>query len=163
MILHLPVNDATTARPVVDRSDLSASKALTVNQAIKLQMRLFDALGREDKVAWDELAAPDFRAFERGKEFAKREFFQILVDAHKSGKQLRWSVAEARVQSDLNLVILSYVNVGSIALNGGDPTPTRWLETAAYRRAPGGWQLVLLTSERSADAQPVQSACPPPR
>ena len=142
--------------PVGASAAPACSTALTPDQAVQLQMRMFDALGREDRGAWDEIAAPDFRAFENGKELTKDSFFQILLDVHKSGRRIRWSVTEPRVEADCNLATLSYVNVGSIALNGGEPAPVRWFETAAYRRTSDGWRLFLVTSERTADTPPTQ-------
>ncbi len=71
--------------------------------------------------AADRSTAPDFRALDRSKAYTKDCFFKILVDVHKSGRRMRWSMTEPRVEPDVNLAIHSYVYMGSITVRDGKP------------------------------------------
>lgn len=132
----------------------SCSTALATSQAIRLHASMFDILSRDDEASWNKLATPDFKAFERGKEYGRAAFFDLVSSVHKSGRRIRWTITQPQVDADCSLTVISYVNVGSIALNDGTPSPVKWLETAAYRRTSDGWQLFLLSSDRTADTPP---------
>ena len=133
------------------RAATSCPAAMSKNEAVQMQTRIFSALEREDQSAWDLLVAPDFLAFERGKPYAGAEFFGLIASAHRAGLKLSWSVTDPRVEADCNLVVMSYVNRGSIAVRGGDPKTERWLETVAVRKEAQGWRAFLVTSMAAAN------------
>ena len=138
----IPVIAQAQSDPGCSRNTLSPA------QVISLQTRLFAALGQDDRRTWDLLVAPEFRAFERGKQYSSSDFFGLVADVHKKGIQLVWSVTESHIESDCRLAVMSYVNVGSIAERGDQPKPQRWLETVAFRLDGSTWRAVLMTSMR---------------
>jgi hypothetical protein len=130
------------------------SETLSESQAVELQTRLFSAMSEENRGAWDRLVTPDFVAFERGKQYDSGDFFNLIAAAHKSGRKLVWSVTQPRVQADCNLVVMSYINVGSVAEKDSPPKPVRWLESVAFRKDGDAWRAFLVTSMRADQAAP---------
>lgn len=137
--------------PIPAQASMHGSSTLTPAAAAALQARVLAALGRGDRAAWQALTTSDFQAIEHGKAYDRDGFLQVLTGLQASGHTFRWSVTEPRLQADRDLAVLSYVNLGSIQVGEGPPSPVRWLETASFRREPDGWRLFLVTSERSGD------------
>ena len=126
-----------------------SSNTLSKDAAVVLQTQLFSAMANEDRELWKRLTASDFVAFERGKQYGSDAFFDLIAGAHKAGFKFVWSVTEPRVEAGCNLVVMSYVNSGSIAEKDSAPKPTRWLESVAFRKDGGGWRAFLVTSMRA--------------
>ena len=130
------------------------SETLSESQAVELQTRLFSAMSQEDRGAWDRLVTPDFVAFERGKQYGSGDFFNLITAAHKSGHKFIWSVTQPRVEADCKLVVMSYINVGSVAEKDSPPKPVRWLESVAFRKDGEAWRAFLVTSMRADQSAP---------
>ena len=131
------------------------SPEITPQEAAQLQTSVFEVLGREDRGTWNAIVAADCRAFERGEEFDKNGFFFMILAAHRAGRQIKWSVQEPRVEISVKLLLISYINVGSIRIGIGEPKKVHWLETAGYRWAENRWQLFHVTSMRAANTDDV--------
>ena len=117
----------------------------------ELVRRFFDAVGREDRHAYDQLMANDFRGFEMGKIFDRDGMFEIIETAHRAGMEIKWSVTDARVEASDSIMTVSYVNKGSMQKAGEEVQPVSWLETAAFRKKDDTWQMVHLSSMRTAE------------
>lgn len=135
---------ALLAAPAVARTGCAAAD-VTVEQAAALQNDAFRILTVEDRAAWEALASDDFVAHENGKAYDRTGFFDLLAGAHRAGTGLKWAVSEPVLEARCGLALLSYVNSGVVTKNGVS-TPTRWLETSAFRWSGGRWRLFHVTS-----------------
>ena len=52
----------------------------------------FDALRKEDKVAFQRLTTTSFYSFDGGERFPGTELVDVVRDAHARGVQLNWSI-----------------------------------------------------------------------
>lgn len=158
---------ATGAILMLDPSKVNAHAAdthLSEARVIKLQTDVFTALQHDDRAAWERITVPDFRAFERGKQYGRASFFNLVLGMHQAGVQAVWSVTEAHVQVDHGIAVMSYVNAGSVAKGDAAPAAKHWLETVAFRRHGEDWKAFLLTSmveeDSSNAAKPSSSGHP---
>jgi hypothetical protein len=127
-------------------AETCTSKPMTAIEAKQLQDLFYDALTREDVALWGRLTTSDFVAFENGRPYDAKGFFDLVAGAHKAGTALKWSVADEKVEIACNLAVMRYVNVGSVTRAGEALRPTKWLETTAFRRVGDGWRVFLVTS-----------------
>ena len=148
---------AAAASPAQARScPSSRHDAKLIDHTIR---SFFDALARDDRAAFQRIVTADFYAFELGKKMTANELFQLVLDSHRSGRVINWSIGPVAARSDCDLAWAAWDNIGSA---GVPPkiVPRRWMESAVLRRLPTGWRLEFLHSTVVSSAEPQPTASP---
>lgn len=109
----------------------------------------FDALQKEDKVAFQRLTTASFYSFDAGKRFAGTELVDLVRDAHARGVQLNWSVGPLDTKLRCEVAWSAWENVGSAGIPP-EVRPVRWLESAVLVRQDGSWKIDFFHSQRAA-------------
>lgn len=110
----------------------------------------FDALGDEDKVAFQRLTTTSFYSFDVGKRFDGTELVDVVRDAHVRGVQLNWSIGRLDTNLRCDVAWSAWENVGSAGVPL-DVRPVRWLESAVLVRQNGSWKIDFFHSQRAAE------------
>ena len=110
----------------------------------------FDALRKEDKVAFQRLTTKSFYSFDVGKRYAGTELVDVVRDAHARGVQLNWSIGPLDTKLRCDVAWSAWENVGSAGIPP-DLRPVRWLESAILVRQAGSWKIDFFHSQRSAE------------
>jgi hypothetical protein len=108
----------------------------------------------DDLEGFHAVTTPDFYAFENGKRFDGDALMQLIKTAHAGGTRYEWSVTQPRVEADCGMALITYVNVGSITVNGV-PQAMSWLESAELGFEGGRWRIHFFSSTRVPQPQPV--------
>ena len=77
----------------------------------------FDALRKEDKVAFQRLTTASFYSFDVGKRFAGTELVDVVRDAHARGVQLNWSIGPLDTKLRCDVAWSAWENVGSAGIH----------------------------------------------
>jgi hypothetical protein len=113
---------------------------------------MFAALRADDLKRFQEIAAPNFYAYDGGARFTGPALVDLVKSAHASGKQYEWSVTEAEVHVACNLAWITYVNQGSVEDASGRQAVT-WLESAVLEYANARWRIRFIHSTRALKAR----------
>ena len=110
----------------------------------------FDALRKEDKVAFQRLTTTSFYSFDVGERFLGTELVDVVRDAHARRVQLNWSVGPLDTKLRCDVAWSAWENVGSAGIPP-DVRPVRWLESAVLVRQNGSWKIDFFHSQRAAE------------
>ena len=110
----------------------------------------FDALRKEDKVAFQRLTTTSFYSFDVGKRFAGTELVDVVRVAHARGVQLNWSIGPIDTKLRCDVAWSAWENVGSAGVPP-DLRPVRWLESAVLVQQEGSWKIDFFHSQRAAE------------
>ena len=110
----------------------------------------FDALRKEDKVAFQRLTTASFYAFDVGKRFPGTELLDAVRDAHVRDVQLNWSIGPLDTKLRCGVAWSAWENVGSSG-RPPDLRPVRWLESAVLVREDGVWKIDFFHSQRATE------------
>lgn len=134
---------AAIASPAQSRTcPWSNADTARVDRAVRL---MFDALKVDDRAAFRRAVTPDFLAFEIGRRMTADDLFKAIVDSHRSGRVINWSIGPMVVRGDCNSAWAAWDNVGSAGVPP-NIAPRRWMESAVLRRSPTGWRVEFLHS-----------------
>ena len=124
------------------RCGSSDQDATRVGRAIQ---SFYDALGKDDRGAFERAVTRDFQAFEQGQRYTVSTLFKAIVESHRSGRVINWGISAVTVRVDCDTALATWDNVGSA---GVPPNilPRRWLESALFRRSATGWRMEFLHS-----------------
>lgn len=113
---------------------------------------LFDALGKEDRVAFGRLTTASFYSFDVGKRFSGSELLDAVRDAHARGVELNWSIGPLDTHLGCDMAWAAWENSGSAGIPP-KVQPVRWLESAMLVRRDGAWKVDFFHSTRAAVGQ----------
>jgi hypothetical protein len=126
----------------------SAAQAVTDEEKVIEVVRLmYVALTNDDLVQFNNVASPDFYAFDVGKRLTGKELMELVKNAHAAGKVYVWQVTEPQVNIDGRTAWITYVNRGSLQ-NAGGKKDLVWLESAVLRKENGVWLIRFFHSTR---------------
>lgn len=121
------------------------------NEEIKrIVTAFFDALRKEDKVAFQRQTTTSFYSFDGGKRYSGTELVDVVRDAHARGAQLNWSVGPLDTKLRCDVAWSAWENVGSAGIPPA-VRPVRWLESAVLVRQNGIWKIDFFHSHRAAE------------
>jgi len=146
MLLALTANIANAAHHADRCPNQQAAQAAVV----AVMTELYSAARVDDLNRLRELVAPDFYAFDGGKQFVGASLFDYIRDLHSSGLQTEWHVGPADVHVHCAAAWITYINAGAIGAAGA-MKPVSWLESAILEYRQGRWRLRFLHSTRAAD------------
>jgi hypothetical protein len=133
----------------LDRPDCSGSP--DVNGEIERTVHaFFDALRKEDKVAFQRLTTTSFYSFDVGKRFDGTQLVEVVRDAHVRAVQLNWSIGPLDTDLRCDVAWSAWENVGSAGVPP-NVRPIRWLESAVLVRQNGSWKIDFFHSQRAAE------------
>ena len=110
----------------------------------------FDALGKEDKVAFQRLTTSSFYSFDGGERFPGIKLVDLVRDAHARGVQLNWSIGPLDTKERCDVAWSAWENVGSAGIPP-NVRPVRWLESAVLVRQNGSWKIDFFHSQRAVE------------
>lgn len=110
----------------------------------------FDALRKEDKVAFQRLTTTSFYSFDGGERFPGTELVDVVRNAHARGVQLNWSIGSLDTKFRCDVAWSAWENVGSAGIPP-DVQPVRWLESAVLVRQNGSWKIDFFHSQRATE------------
>lgn len=116
----------------------------------------FDALRKEDKVAFQRLTTPSFDSFDVGKRYPATDLVEVVKDAHARGVQLNWSVGRLDTKLRCDVAWAAWENVGSVGIPP-DVRPVRWLESAVLVHQSGSWKIDFYHSQRATEKEAPQT------
>ena len=76
----------------------------------------FDALRKDDAVAFQRLTTPSFYAFDVGKRFEGTELSSLVRDAHTRGVRLNWNIGKMDTRIGCDMAWVAWENVGSAGI-----------------------------------------------
>ena len=134
---------AVAASPAEARQCRSSNQ--DVAQVQRAIQSFYDALGKDDRAAFERSVTRDFQAFEHGERFTADTLFRAIEDSHRSGRVINWRLSAVTVRVDCDTALATWDNRGSA---GVPPkiAPRNWLESAVMRRSPTGWRMEFLHS-----------------
>ncbi len=109
---------------------------------------MYAAAKVDDLDGFHAVTTPDFYAFDGGRRFDGDALMQLMKTTHAAGTRIDWSVTEPRVEVECNLASITYVNVGSVTMNGATQ-PMTWLESAVLRYDGAHWRIHFFSSTRT--------------
>jgi hypothetical protein len=116
---------------------------------VKTMHDFFDAAARDDLDKFHDLVLGSFYSYDGGKRWDGDSLMRALIEWHRQGMKLAWSVNDPEVHVDCDIAWIAYLNRGQIQKPGdAAPTPTNWLESAALQRQGNRWKLAFLHSTR---------------
>ena len=121
-------------------------------EVAKIEMTIrgfFEALRRDDKVAFQRLTTRSFYSFDGGKRFAGGELLEVVRDTHARGLQLNWNIGPIDIHLGCNMAWTAWENSGSAGVST-NLRPVRWLESAVLVKNEGTWKIDFLHSSRAA-------------
>jgi len=110
----------------------------------------FDALRKEDKVAFQRLTTTSFYSFDGGERYSGTELVDVVRDAHARGVQLNWSIGPLDTKFRCDVAWSAWENVGSAGIPP-NVRPVRWLESAVLVRQNESWKIDFFHSQRSTE------------
>jgi ketosteroid isomerase-like protein len=116
-------------------------------QVIESMTAMYSALGRDDSAGLHAVVAPDFHAFDNGKQFSADTLMSLIKALHAAGKVFVWTVTEPEVVVEGKVAWITYVNKGSIQDASG-LTALQWLESAVLRKQGDRWRIAFFHSTR---------------
>lgn len=122
-------------------SDPNAEK----EKVVETIRTMFASMSNDDVVLFREITAPDFYAFDMGKNMTSSQLIEVVKNARASGMTFSWQVTDPQVHIDGQMAWITYVNRGSILI-GADKRDMTWLESAVLRKADDSWRIVFLHS-----------------
>jgi ketosteroid isomerase-like protein len=128
-----------------------APAASAQSEVVGVMQNLFAALRADDLKRFQEIAAPDFYAYDAGMRFTGPALVDFVKSAHASGKHYDWTVTEPEVHVTCNLAWITYINQGSVEDASGRQAVT-WLESAVLEYANARWRIRFVHSTRASKA-----------
>jgi ketosteroid isomerase-like protein len=128
-----------------------APAASAQSDIVGVMQNLFAALRADDLKRFQEIAAPDFYAYDAGMRFTGPALVDLVKSAHVSGKHYDWNVTQPEVHVTCNLAWITYVNQGSVEDASGRQAVT-WLESAVLEYANARWRIRFVHSTRASKA-----------
>ena len=108
---------------------------------------MYIAATNDDLARFRTVAAPDFHAFDGGKQFTGDELMALIARLHASGSVYVWRVTEPEVHIHGDVAWITYVNRGSLQDASGTKSLV-WLESAVLRKDAGRWRIRFFHSTR---------------
>jgi hypothetical protein len=109
----------------------------------------FDAASRDDLDKFHDLVLGSFYAYDGGKRWEGDALMRALIEWHRQGMKLAWSVNDPQVHVDCDMAWITYLNRGQVQKPAdAAPTPTNWLESVTLQRQGKEWKLAFLHSSR---------------
>lgn len=128
-----------------------AAFARSPAEVAKIEMTIrgfFEALGRDDKVAFQRLTTRSFYSFDGGKRFAGGELLEVVRDIHARGVQFHWNIGTIDIHLGRDMAWTAWENSGSAGVST-NLRPVRWLESAVLVKNEGTWKIDFLHSTRA--------------
>lgn len=116
---------------------------------------MYAAARTDDLAAFHAVTTPDFYAFDGGQRFDGDALMNLVKRLHAKGTRFEWSVTQPQVEADCRRALMTFVNVGSITMDG-KTRPVRWLEAAELHRDGKRWRIHFFTSARVPEAKPAR-------
>jgi hypothetical protein len=133
----------------------AASRCAPVTTAqsdvVGVMQKFFAAMRADDLKRFQEIAVPNFYAYDGGKRFTGPALVDFIKGAHANGKRYEWSVTEPEVHVACNLAWITYVNQGYVEDASGRQALT-WLESAVLEYAGASWRIRFIHSTRAPKA-----------
>ena len=115
---------------------------------------MYAAVRTDDLAAFHAVTTPDFYAFDGGQRFDGYALMNMVKRVHAKGTRIEWSVTQPHVEADCRRALITFVNVGSITMDG-KIQPLSWLEAAELHRDGKRWRIHFFTSARAPAQKPV--------
>jgi hypothetical protein len=129
-----------------------APAATARSEVVGVMQNFFAAMRTDDLKRFQEIAAPNFYAYDGGKRFNDpASLVDLIKSLHASGKRYEWSVTEPEVHVACNLAWITYVNQGSVEDASGRQAVT-WLESAVLEYGNARWRIRFIHSTRAPKA-----------
>jgi ketosteroid isomerase-like protein len=129
-----------------------APAATAQADVVGVMQNTFAAMRDDDLKRFQEIAAPDFYAYDGGKRFnGPASLVDLIKGLHASGKRYEWSVTEPEVHVACNVAWITYVNQGSVEDASGRQAVT-WLESAVLEYTNARWRIQFIHSTRAPKA-----------
>jgi hypothetical protein len=117
---------------------------------VKTMQDFFDAAAQGDPDKFHHLVLGGFYAYNGGERWEGDSLMRALIEWHRQGMKLAWSINDPEVHVDCDMAWITYLNRGQMQKPGdAAPTPTNWLESVALQRQGNGWKLAFLHSTRT--------------
>ena len=127
----------------------SPDNARTSQEAVAQTLRdMYAALAVDDMMRFKSIVTDDFYAFDAGRRFEGVALAQLVIDAHKAGRQFAWTVNDPDVRLHGDSAWIAYVNTGSVG-DALKATLVTWLESAMLRFEHGRWRIAFFHSSRA--------------
>ncbi len=109
----------------------------------------FDALRKEDEVAFQRLTTRTFYSFDGGERYPGTALVDVVRKAHAKGVELNWSIGPLDTKLRCDVAWSAWENLGSAGIPPA-VKPVRWLESAVLIRENGSWKIDFFHSQRAA-------------
>ena len=135
-MMHLLTTLAITALVAIPAH---AETSITDEAQIVAAMRaMFIAATNDDLAYFNTIAAPDFYAFDGGKQFTGESLMRLIKELHADGSVYVWTVTDPEVHVSGDIAWITYVNRGTV-MNKKGSKKRIWLESAVLRKDSGKW------------------------
>ena len=129
-----------------------APPATAQSDVVEVMRSMFAVMRVDDLKRFQEIATPDFYAYDGGVRFAgPASLVDLIKKLHASGKRYEWSVTQPEVHVACNVAWITYVNQGSVEDASGRQ-PVTWLESAVLEYANARWRIRFIHSTRAPKA-----------
>jgi hypothetical protein len=132
---------------IAGATERCAPAARAEPQIVAAVERMFAALRADDLLAFGQVAASGFYAYDGGARFTGPALIDLIRKLHLQGTRIEWSVTEPQVHLACRIAWMTYVNQGSVEDAAGRQ-PATWLESAVLEYTDGGWRIDFLHSSR---------------
>jgi ketosteroid isomerase-like protein len=126
-----------------------APTATAQHDVVGVMQEMFAAMRAEDLKRFQEIATPNFYAYDGGLRFTgPASLVDLVKRLHASGKRYEWNVTEPEVHVACDVAWITYVNQGSVEDVSGRHVVT-WLESAVLEYANARWRIRFIHSTRT--------------
>jgi ketosteroid isomerase-like protein len=144
----LPVIALVLLSPLAHATGSTCKAPASADADVTATLRAMYAAARtDDLAAFHAVTTPDFYAFDGGQRFDGDALMNMVKSVHAEGTRIEWSVTQPEVEADCRRALITFVNVGSITMNG-KTQPVTWLEAAELHRDGMHWRIHFFTSAR---------------
>lgn len=138
--------------PLAHAAGSTCKAPASANADVTATLRAMYAAARtDDLAAFHAVTTSDFYAFDGGQRFDGDALMNLVKSVHAKGTRLDWSVTQPQVEADCRRALITFVNVGSVTMDG-KTRPVRWLEAAELHRDGKRWRIHFFTSARVPEA-----------
>ncbi|MHB1959562.1 MAG: nuclear transport factor 2 family protein [Acidobacteriaceae bacterium] len=124
----------------------TAADRAAVAQAVNT---MFAAAAKDNMTLFHSVAAPNFYAFDNGRQFHGDELMAGIRQLHAEGHVFVWKVTEPEVHVGCHIAWITEINRGSV-----DGKSTSWLESGTLKKTGGKWRVEFFNSARAVEAPP---------
>jgi hypothetical protein len=129
-----------------------APTATAQRDVVGVMQEMFATMRAEDLKRFQEIATPNFYAYDGGLRFTgPASLVDLVKRLHASGKRYEWNVTEPEVHVACDVAWITYVNQGSVEDVSGRQAVT-WLESAVLEYANARWRIRFIHSTRTPKA-----------